>query len=50
MSLRELPEKELRRKYHALRTEYADVKREIERRKTVKKHAREQATRMRAPG
>lgn len=50
MSLRDLPDKELRRQWHAARTLAADIKREQERRKTVKKHAREQATRMRAPG
>jgi hypothetical protein len=50
MSLRDLPEKELRREWHAARMKAADLKRELERRKTVKKHAREQSTRTRAPG
>lgn len=50
MSLRDLPGKELTRRYHALRTEYADVKREIERRKQDKKRQRDEATRTRAPG
>jgi hypothetical protein len=48
MSLRDLPEKELRREWHAARMKAADLKRELERRKTVKKHTREQQTKTRA--
>jgi hypothetical protein len=50
MSLRDLPEKELRREWHAARMKAADIKRELERRKTVKKRARDDQTRTRAPG
>lgn len=50
MSLRDVPEKELRREWHAARMKAADIKRELERRKSAKAQAREQQTRTRAPG
>lgn len=50
MSLRDIPEKELRRQWHAKRMEAATIKRELERRKSAKAQQREQQTRTRAPG
>lgn len=50
MNLRDVSDKDLKRQWHAASTLAADIKREQERRKTVKKHAREQSTRTRAPG